>query len=65
MIKNFSLGNVKYGFTLQVQNIFNKRNVLEVDLDTGTWNGDGSDVQSDIARLSDPRQILVGFFASF
>lgn len=64
-IKNFSLGGAKYGFTFRVTNLFNKRNVFEVNTNTGTWNGDGSDVQSDLARLSDPRQILVGFFASF
>ncbi|MGC9365845.1 MAG: TonB-dependent receptor [bacterium] len=64
-IKNFSYGPVDYGFTVNVDNLFNRRNVLVVNEDTGTWNGNGSEIQSDPTNRSDPRRIMVGFFASF
>lgn len=64
-IKNFKIGPVGYGFRVQVDNVFNKQDVIDIDTDTGTWNGNGTEVQSDPLNLSDPRQIMIGFFTEF
>lgn len=63
--KSFKIGRIGYGLNFHVDNVFNRRNVEVIDTDTGTWNGDGTDVESNPARLSDQRQITIGFNVNF
>ena len=59
--KGFALAGFRYQAFVEIKNLLDKKNVLEVYSDTGTWNGNKTAIESDPSHLGAGRNVRIGF----